>query len=73
VSPVSLLLDSSSEICGGKYLFVFVRYINLDKETPMLKLLSIIELGSVQAGDHLYNLINQEIFRMNSEIRKKPN
>jgi len=68
-SPFSIMMDASSDVHGGKYLAIFVRYANFEEGNIATKLLKIIELGYTHTGEALYNLLKEEIFKHNPIIR----
>jgi len=67
--PYSLLMDSSSDIFGGKYLAVFARFIDFNELSVSTRLLKVIELTTDQTGETLLQLLNKEIFLPNMNIR----
>jgi len=69
-SPYSLLIDGSSDILGGKFLCLMVRYLNNteDEDYPITKLLSIIEIGSVSTGEAFYEKV-KELYVHNNNLR----
>lgn len=67
--PYSLLMDSSSDIFGGKYLAVFARFIDFNELSVSTRLLKVIELTRDQTGETLLQLLNKEIFLPNMNIR----
>ena len=66
-SPYSLLIDGSSDILGGKFLAVLVRYLDTE-DLPITKLLSVIEIGSLSTGEQLYQKI-REIYNNNQKLK----
>ena len=56
-TPFALLIDASSNVYGGEYLAVLVRYINAEDESIQTKLIAVIELGSVTTGEELYKVM----------------
>ena len=63
------MMDASSDVHGGKYLAIFVRYANFEEGNIDTKLLKVIELGYTHTGEALYNLLKEEIFKHNPIIR----
>jgi len=57
------MMDVSSDVHGGKYLAIFVRYANFKEGNIATKLLKVIELGYTHTGEALYNLLKEEIFK----------
>jgi len=64
-TPYSLLIDASSEIFGGKYLALMVRYLKMEEEGIETKFLSIVELGASGTGEVFYNIINEYVLNWN--------
>ena len=69
-TPYSLLIDASSEIFGGKYLVIMVRYLKMEEELIETKLLSIIELGASSTGEIFYKLINEEVINLDAKMKQ---
>lgn len=67
--PFSILTDQSSDVYGGKYLALLIRYIDIAKETPVTKLISIVEIESCSTGLILYNKVKQELLIDEEYIR----
>ena len=67
--PFSILTDQSSDVYGGKYLALLIRYIDIAKETPVTKLISIVEIESCSTGLILYNKVKQEFLIDEEYIR----
>jgi len=68
-TPYSLLIDASSEIFGGKYLALMVRYLKMEEEGIETKLFSIVELGASSTGEVFYNIINEEVLNLESNMK----
>ena len=64
------MTDGSSDLYGGKYLAVLVRFIDQEKLTIKTKLLNIIELGSVTTGEMLFNKIMKPIFEGEPSLKQ---
>ena len=67
-SPYSLLIDGSSDILGGKFLCVMVRYLQKNEEFPTTKLLSILDIGTVSTGESFHKQV-KELYIHNSNLR----
>ena len=59
-STFSILIDGSSDLYGGKYLAVLVRYLGVSDELPITKLVSILEIQSESTGEALYQKVAEE-------------
>src|SRR5688572_7209668 len=69
-NPYVILFDGSSDVYGGKYIAIFARYISFEEDAIMTKLLGVVELGSAQTGEVLYQLLFDEIFSVNPNLKK---
>jgi len=67
--PYSLLMDSSSDIFGGKYPAVFARFIDFNELIVSTRLLKVIELTTDQTGETLLQLLNP-LTRQKNDLKK---
>ena len=67
--PFSILTDQSSDIFGGKYLALLIRYIDSDQEKPITRLLSIIEVENISTGLVLFQKIKEDLLLEEEPIR----
>jgi len=58
-APYSIMFDSSSDIYGGKYLAVYVRFVNFQEDAIKTKLFKVIELGSDTTGEKFLSLLEK--------------
>lgn len=68
-TPFSLLLDASSDVYGGKYLGVLVRYIDFEEEKVSVKLLSVLEINSITTGETFHDMLNHHLLSQNEKIK----
>ena len=61
-NPFSLMLDDTSDIYGGKYVGLIVRYTRMNSDLPVTKMLGIIKIKTSSTGETHYKLLKEEVF-----------
>ena len=70
-SYFSLLIDESSEVYGGKFIALMVRYLSKDSPKPVTKLLSMIETGKSSTGESIFQKVTKELFDNDLNLESK--
>jgi len=70
-SYFSLLIDESSDLYGGKYIALMIRYLHKDFPKPITKLLSIVEAGKSSTGESIYQKVKKELFDNEFKLESK--
>ena len=67
-SKFSIIFDGSSDIFGGKYLGILVRYLNSKKGKVSTKIIAILEVKGNTTGESLYNMIRERFCEFDKTI-----
>lgn len=66
----SILVDETSDLYGGNYIGLIVRYLEKGSESPKNKVLAVIELGTSGTGQNLYQKVKDELFSIYPELKQ---
>ena len=64
------MIDAHSDLYGGRSIAVLIRYLQTDHDTSVVKLLSVVELGTSSTGEALYSLVQKELAGHNLDLKQ---